>query len=429
MAEKWTLDSAEKAQSSSAEIINFDLGNEVAGYFKINKQISVLSIELPAINNSSPSDLLSVFNDLENDGLPFHFIVTINLQEQFELGHQLPWIMQAWHILNNLRTADKITNFTILTNCAFTHHDTNVDQAISSLPDVLPIQWFLCTYSVLYPRPIERPRNNTVLFLPGKLHARRHKLSALVEILLNNKYKNNCMFGYTADQRYSNTELFGNSDLCYYSSLHSQLEFYMPGAVESPKLLQQLLEENEQDVDGAQTVFKQQNALGVLPVSTELYKSCAVELVAETTYPCGYKHITEKTWRPLLAGCPFIHLNPVQTLYLQSLGFRTFEHVADKQWEQRGWREYNPLRNGADLELISYGIISSVSDAFKLANRISDSTNAGIGDNAQIDEIITHNLDVCDSILSKYQRILNSRHNNLFDNYTIEKLYSMFGSF
>lgn len=66
----------------------------------------------------------------------------------------------------------------------------------------------------------------------------------------------------------------------------------------------------------------------------DIYKRIGVDLVTETAMQYPYNFITEKTFRPIANGRPFIILGPTHTLsFLQSLGFMTFSSIIDETYD------------------------------------------------------------------------------------------------
>ena len=58
------------------------------------------------------------------------------------------------------------------------------------------------------------------------------------------------------------------------------------------------------------------------------YQDTTCSIVCETSIDSGRIYLTEKTWKPLIAGHPFVaQANPGYYNFLQRLGFRTFSHV------------------------------------------------------------------------------------------------------
>ena len=67
----------------------------------------------------------------------------------------------------------------------------------------------------------------------------------------------------------------------------------------------------------------------------DFYKKIGIDIVVETAMHYPYNFITEKTYRPLANGRPFIVLGPVRTLsFLKSLGFVTFSSIIDETYDE-----------------------------------------------------------------------------------------------
>ena len=67
----------------------------------------------------------------------------------------------------------------------------------------------------------------------------------------------------------------------------------------------------------------------------EFYKKIAVDIVVETAMNYPYTFITEKTYRPIASGRPFIIVGPHHTLFfLRSLGFLTFSSIIDESYDE-----------------------------------------------------------------------------------------------
>jgi hypothetical protein len=66
----------------------------------------------------------------------------------------------------------------------------------------------------------------------------------------------------------------------------------------------------------------------------EFYQKFGVDLVVETAMDYPYTFITEKTYRPITNGRPFIVIGPYHTLFfLRSLGFSTFSSIIDESYD------------------------------------------------------------------------------------------------
>ena len=67
----------------------------------------------------------------------------------------------------------------------------------------------------------------------------------------------------------------------------------------------------------------------------EFYKKIAVDIMVETAMNYPYNLVTEKTYRPIASGRPFIIVGPYRTLFfLRSLGFSTFPSIIDESYDE-----------------------------------------------------------------------------------------------
>ena len=66
----------------------------------------------------------------------------------------------------------------------------------------------------------------------------------------------------------------------------------------------------------------------------EFYKKIGIDIVIETAMEYPYNFITEKTYRPIANGRPFVIVGPAHTLtFLKSLGFLTFSSIIDESYD------------------------------------------------------------------------------------------------
>jgi hypothetical protein len=71
--------------------------------------------------------------------------------------------------------------------------------------------------------------------------------------------------------------------------------------------------------------------------------------VSETVYFGRRQHLTEKTFKPIAMGMPFILNAPAGSLaYLKSYGFKTFDSVWDESYDQN-INDYNRIENTAKI--------------------------------------------------------------------------------
>ena len=158
------------------------------------------------------------------------------------------------------------------------------------------------------------------------------------------------------------------------------------------------------------------------PVSEEVYNTSSVELVTETWWPHSYHHLTEKTFRPLLAGQVFVHINSMHTKFLEELGFKTFVNLGDAKWRLEEWKNIDAKTYCSfDNDLKVKDINNNLHRAFDIADCVSNKSD-------DIDSIISHNRSLCDQYLKEYSDALNSAHDDLFTPEVINNLYSINGA-
>lgn len=70
------------------------------------------------------------------------------------------------------------------------------------------------------------------------------------------------------------------------------------------------------------------------PQVSNHFEEAMLSVIAETTYECGDVFISEKTFRAIAHGHPFIIVGPAETLkVLRSIGFETFDGVIDESYD------------------------------------------------------------------------------------------------
>lgn len=66
----------------------------------------------------------------------------------------------------------------------------------------------------------------------------------------------------------------------------------------------------------------------------DFYKKIGIDIVVETAMEYPYNFITEKTYRPIANGRPFVIIGPLRTLtFLKSFGFLTFSSIIDESYD------------------------------------------------------------------------------------------------
>jgi hypothetical protein len=108
---------------------------------------------------------------------------------------------------------------------------------------------------------------------------------------------------------------------------------YLPPEYEAPQFQTQIgLPAPASTGFAKQQLFN--NTWGDAVVSAEAYKDTYFSLVTETVFAYPYSFRTEKIWKPIAVGHPFIAVAN-QGFYrdLHQLGFKTFGHVIDESFD------------------------------------------------------------------------------------------------
>ena len=116
------------------------------------------------------------------------------------------------------------------------------------------------------------------------------------------------------------------------------------------------------------------------PSNIELYNQCRAELVVETAYwGCDYSPwLTEKTWRAVLYGMPFVVVGQKHTLkYLHSLGFKTYSDLWSEDYDnlndQQRWSAILELINqplAIDPEVVEQILLHNLQNYVTITNNM-----------------------------------------------------------
>ena len=264
-------------------------------------------------------------------------------------------------VMDNLVRMGKTKRYTILLN------DNNeltpeIRKHFSDIPEVMMCHWFQHVYYYYYPRPFDWNNTaNRLLYLPGKME-KMHRLYPLYLLwqkgILNTHTTYSCITTPTND--YSNSE--------WQQMLFDVLNKVAPEINISMGEFQQLLQEWDRDIDGLVEQSKQAGKFLMQPVSAETYLTTCVELITET-WMLEPSHITEKTWRPMFAGYPFIHIDDCYTAKLECKGYRTFTKyltdVPTKNLHPKSPAGVNFLSNKAVSQAIEFMQVCQEPDVAK----------------------------------------------------------------
>jgi hypothetical protein len=138
-------------------------------------------------------------------------------------------------------------------------------------------------------------------------------------------------------------------------------------------------------------------------INIEHYKKVFVELVTETLHDNNVIFLSEKSYKPIISGTPFIIFgNPGILKELKKQGFKTF----DKYWDE----SYD---NEQDLVLRAEKILSILSDLAKLSNNDIENMYADMQD------ILLHNFIL---LKNKRNESIFNQHTDLF--HVLKKCYN-----
>ena len=170
-----------------------------------------------------------------------------------------------------------------------------------------------------------KPENEKILFLPGKLD-KPNRLPILYH-LLDSKYKDNLL--YTCNHNY----FFQANFMDYLSKMVEQLNLYTNKTWDLNSLIK-YLGSIQKDIDIGSDL---RNRLHVTP--TEFYKEVKLEIVPETWIDT-VEHLSEKSFKPIVLGYPFLHINRKFKNSLEVFNLKTFDDFLPEFKETYDKMEY-----------------------------------------------------------------------------------------
>lgn len=245
-------------------------------------------------------------------GLPDHVIVLLGTTELHHDSEAIA-VHNAHHAeLSRLRSAGKIKNFTIIVSV---NHPVSVVDYFKAQSNTVVIPWFLYSYSSLYPQPVDGPRGSKILFTPGKIawqNGRRMDRVATLCYLLHPHNQENWLWSYTGTKY----DCVPDSELS--ELIQAVMQNRLPQAVRIPRENPlTVLDTLARSLDQATAdLWKEQgHHRDTLAMPVSVYKQCAAEWVTETWFEMP-THLTEKIFRPMLTGTPWLTANPAHTDHL-----------------------------------------------------------------------------------------------------------------
>lgn len=238
-------------------------------------------------------------------------IVLLNIEENADSDGMRLWCDCLTKHINSTKF---VSNYLILTNSTFQHAE--------QYDNVLSIWWFLHQAISTYTKDnIEnltwKPSNSKVLFLPGKLWkpSRFPALYYFLHSSISDSLKYACMTYEQMEHwsEHSEVKLFEAWATVYDNQPHS-FDAMRSMVNNIAKVIDRPWANEDFDM---------------LP--PELYNDVAVEIVAETS-ASSLAHVTEKTFKPIVLGYPFVYIHPQFVNKLTTLGFKLYQPDATTEW-------------------------------------------------------------------------------------------------
>jgi len=247
-------------------------------------------------------------------------IILLNVDEDAQPNDQIYWCNSLTKHLNKTSL-----NYVILTNSTFKYAD-DYDRVISLL-------WFLHSTISVYPKDIIdhspwKSTNTNVLFVPGKPW-KEMRLPALYYFLRSNlqhDLKYSCisfeeMMLVDPNCRYD-LQLLESWNVVY----GNQTKSYNINEV------REVLNGLAKELDGQWNWFWNDRLL-----HPTMYSDVGVEIVAETDHRSN-QHITEKTYKPIVLGYPFVYIHSTFIPPIISQGFKVYQQTACVYRNNKDWK-------------------------------------------------------------------------------------------
>jgi hypothetical protein len=227
-------------------------------------------------------------------------------------------------------------NYVILTNYTFKYADDN-DRVIS-------LHWFLhATVSVYTKDNIEKlpwkSTNTSVLFLPGKPW-KPSRLPALY-YFLRSSLRHNLKYSSITFKEMMNYENQETEDLAL-QLLQSWNLVYGTAKSYSINEVRTVMNRLAKELDGQWNWLWHDNLL-----HPTMYSDVGVEIVAETS-PVAENFITEKTYKPIVLGYPFVYMHSNFIHPIISQGFKVYQPMVPRghrilfglpgTWDNNDWK-------------------------------------------------------------------------------------------
>lgn len=322
------------------------------------------------------------------DHLPKHIIMGMGYEETNNIVSLEMALKAADSVLSSLKQSNVISEYTVFAN------DNNGMKFKSQMADydnVLFFPWFMLKYYYFY---LEKQfswnyESDKFLYLPGKIN-KAHRIYPMYKLWKDQLLDS---VSYT----FLSSPMWGVPEEEWYSELANMLRLTANEVIDSDKL-KQTLQDLERDQDGLIDLSRTEANFLMQAVSEPLYNTACVELVSETW--TDIYHLTEKTWRPIMAGQPFINLNPDQTRRVREMGFKTFDTYT-------GIPDALPA-NPASMKWIQLNCDVAIQRAIKFVQSCKDNVNA-------IQQDIDYNRKHMMRIINRLHLTLDDKHPGIAD--------------
>lgn len=274
-------------------------------YYKDNSTptvgLTALSDSVLYISDTSPwQDPDSQYPHIKDiiSQLPMdHVIVAVGVDEMC-MPESLEHSVHFWfYTLGGLKGRRIIKEYTIMLN------DNHGHKSVARLPadpNILRFHWFMMLYYFLYPKQCvwdgSKPQ---FLHLPGKLK-KSHRIMCMWEMDRLGMLSD-CMYSYQYDATSGQTQEDWDADLYKLIQLYGHAVPTLSEFTQWSKNMDRVL-----DYKTRWATINQDEFI-TLPVENKFYSQVCFELVSETWFH-EPQHLTEKTFRPIIAGIPFIHV-------------------------------------------------------------------------------------------------------------------------
>lgn len=303
-------------------------------------------------------------------------------------------IIPSVNAMNNLMAQVQASRpelvYTILLND--NHVTPGVREELEKLSNVIYCHWFLMPYYYHYSNSIHW--NHTAgkaLFLPGKIN-KAHRIYPIYSLYKQDKLTTEFVYSLLGKPSDGITDTADINK--WYSELLYQLTISECDSGITVDDIKSLMSKLENDIDGTIDLSIDCGKQVTRRVDTGVYSQTSAELLSET-WNDDNNHLTEKSWRPILAGQPFFHVVESFNTRLLDLGYRTFDKYCDR------------LESDGSIRSQTDNAISQISKFIKLCK------DNELAENIKND--IMHNRNLARATAQHTINTLNRRHPGFAD--------------